>query len=61
MFDRIGRKIMSYAQFLSIMGIIASCAYGIVLVLHGSIGLGILYACVGSLAFWISSFTLYGF
>ncbi len=66
MFDNIGGKIKSLAVVVTILGIIASIIYAIILWSQNSyrhntilLGLGILLG--GSLVSWIGSFFMYGF
>ena len=63
MFDRIGSKIKGLASVITWLGIIASCAFGFVLMSNGDemIFLSIAVMAVGSFVSWISSFLLYGF
>ncbi len=62
MFDNIGGKIKSLAQIACWIGMVCSVIWGIVVWVEELgfwLGLGIIV--LGSLASWISTFTLYGF
>ena len=63
MFDNIGDKIKTLAKVSTVLGIVISVIYGIVLMVSDEdlIFDGFLVMILGSLLFWISSFTLYGF
>ena len=61
MFDNIGDKIKTLAKVSTVLGIVISVIYGIVLMVSDLIFVGFLVMILGSLLFWISSFTLYGF
>lgn len=67
MFDNIGSKIKSLATIVCIVGIVASCLTGLVMMfMSGELGFGIfivglLIAAIGSLASWVGSFAVYGF
>ncbi len=63
MFNNIGDKIKKLAMVSTILGIIISVIYGIVLMASDNdlIFVGLLVIVLGSLLFWIGSFTLYGF
>ena len=63
MFDNIGDKIKLLAKGLTVLGIILSIIYGIVLIASDEdlIFIGFLVIIVGSSLFWIGSVTLYGF
>ena len=60
MFNDIGGKIKVFAKVVCWLGIIGSCIVGIVAMEYSFLA-GLLYAVVGSLCSWISSFFAYGF
>lgn len=62
MFENIGEKIKGLAKVVTIIGIIASCIGGLVIMFEGeSFILGLITAALGSLGSWVGSFLLYGF
>lgn len=68
MFNNIGGKIKKLAEITCLLGILASIAGGIIILIAAPTrsGIAILLAAIaaivlGSLASWISSFVLYGF
>ena len=60
MFDNIGGKIRGLAKVISILGIIASIAVGLLNVIFSD-EVGIIIIVVGMLISWISGFFIYGF
>ncbi len=60
MFSNIGDKIKGLATVLCIFGMLVSIVIGFG-VSSMNTGLGVIYAAVGSLIAWVSSFVLYGF
>lgn len=62
MFDDIGGKIKGLAKVITIIGIVASCICGLVMLVESENFLfGVLVAGLGSLGSWVGSFLLYGF
>ena len=60
MFENIGKKIKTYAEFMTWVGIISSVIIGFVL-MSSNFFVGFLVIILGSILSWISSFVLYGF
>lgn len=61
MFNNIGGKIKGVCTLACAMGIISSLLLGLSLLISGHIMSGVIVAALGSLLFWLSSLTLYGF
>ena len=61
MFDNIGGKIKTLALVCTVIGMIASVLWGLILLSERMVLLGVFVAGLGCLASWISSFLLYGF
>jgi hypothetical protein len=61
MFDNIGEKIKKLAVVLTVLGIIGSIIFAIILWANELIGAGFLALFVGILSSWVGSFLLYGF
>ncbi len=65
MFDNIGKKIKTYTEVITCIGIFTSIISGLVIwVKSGTFEaffLGLAVAATGSLFYWIASFFLYGF
>ena len=59
MFENIGSKLKSVASLSTIVGIIFSCIFGIIIML-GNFLTGFIVAIVGSLLSWLGSLTMYG-
>lgn len=60
MFDNIGSKIKSFAQVVTIIGIVASVILGIIFMANAGF-IGLVVMLIGILMSWISSFITYGF
>ena len=60
MYDKIGGKIKTLTKALTILGIVASVIYGIVLLSLGQVW-GIIYILIMPFLIWAGSFVLYGF
>ena len=60
MYDKIGGKIKTLTKALTILVIVASVIYGIVLLSLGQVW-GIIYILIMPFLIWASSFVLYGF
>lgn len=60
MYNEIGKKIKTLAKVLTVLGIVASVIYGIV-ILSFEQNWGIIYILIMPFLIWASSFVLYGF
>ena len=60
MYDKIGGKIKTLTKVLTILGIVASVIYGIVLLSLGQVW-GIIHILIMPFLIWAGSFVLYGF
>lgn len=60
MFENIGGKIKTLATVITIIGIVGSVIFGLIILARDFL-LGLLIIIVGSLASWIGSFFAYGF
>lgn len=60
MYNEIGKKIKTLAKVLTVLGIVASVIYGIV-ILSFEQNWGIIYILIMPFLIWVGSFVLYGF
>ena len=60
MFDNIATKLKVCAVIFTILGVISSIIYGIILFAEDLIGAGVLVIVFGSLSSWVGSFMMYG-
>ena len=60
MFDNIATKLKVCAVIFTILGVISSIIYGIILLSEDLIGAGVLVIVFGSLSSWVGSFMMYG-
>ncbi|MFA9381931.1 MAG: hypothetical protein ACERKO_12830, partial [Acetanaerobacterium sp.] len=60
MYEKIGDKIKIVAVVVTVLGVVGSIVYGIILMANELAGLGFLILVLGSLFFWLASFPLYG-
>ena len=61
MYSNIGKKIMTLAVIIAVITMLASCAFGIYLMIEDETAIGAVTMIFGPIVCWILGFFLYGF